>query len=51
MLHLPRVGAQTADRIVAYREQHGPIGNMRQLRQADAVSVAVARAIRDLVQF
>jgi DNA uptake protein ComE-like DNA-binding protein len=45
------VGAQAADRIIAYREEHGPIHGIRQLRQADVVSVAVARQIRDLVRF
>jgi DNA uptake protein ComE-like DNA-binding protein len=45
------VGPQTAERIIAYREQQGRLQNMRQLRQADAVSVVVARAIRDLVRF
>jgi competence protein ComEA len=51
LLRLPRIGAQSADRIIAFREQNGPIRNLRQLRQADAVSVAVARHIRDLVKF
>ena len=51
LTRLPRVGAQTADRIIEFREQQGPIRNLRQLRQADVISVAAARQIRDLVLF
>jgi competence protein ComEA len=51
LTRLPRVGAQTADRIIEFREQQGPIHNLRQLRQADVISVAAARQIRDLVRF
>jgi competence ComEA-like helix-hairpin-helix protein len=51
LMRLPRVGAQAADRIIAYREENGPIRGIRQLRQADIISVAVARQIRDLVRF
>jgi competence ComEA-like helix-hairpin-helix protein len=48
---LPRVGAQTADRIIQYREQNGPIRNIRQLRQADIIPVSAARGMRDQVRF
>ena len=51
LLRLPRVGTRTADQIIAYREQNGPIRGMRQLRQAEIVSVTAARRIRDLVRF
>jgi len=51
LLRLPRVGARTADQIIAYREQNGPIRGMRQLRQAEIVSVGAARRMRDLVRF
>ena len=51
LLRLPRVGTRTADQIIAFREQYGPIRGMRQLRQAEIVSVTAARRIRDLVRF
>jgi DNA uptake protein ComE-like DNA-binding protein len=51
ILRLPRIGAQAADRILAFREEQGRISGARQLRQADVVSAAQWRQIRDLVRF
>jgi competence ComEA-like helix-hairpin-helix protein len=48
---LPRVGVQTADRIIEYRTQNGPIRNVRQLRQADIIPVSAAKGMRDRVRF
>jgi competence protein ComEA len=51
LMRLPRIGAQAADRIIAFREENGPIRNVRQLRQAEVIPVSAARQIRELVQF
>jgi hypothetical protein len=51
LTRLPRIGAQTADRIIELREREGPIRNIRQLRQADIITVAAAKQMRDLVRF
>jgi DNA uptake protein ComE-like DNA-binding protein len=51
LTRLPRVGEQTADRIIQFREQQGPITGVRQLRNADVLSAAAWRNIRDLVRF
>jgi hypothetical protein len=51
LLRLPRIGAQAADRIIEFREQQGRISGVRQLRNADALSAAQWRQIRDLVRF
>jgi DNA uptake protein ComE-like DNA-binding protein len=50
LTQLPRVGAQTADRIIQFREQQGPIRNLRQLRQADILPLSAYRQIRELVR-
>jgi len=46
---LPGVGPVTAQRIVAYREQHGPFTNVEQLREAKLVSASTFEKIKDLV--
>lgn len=46
---LPGVGPVTAQRIVAYREQHGSFVSVDQLRQANLVSAATFEKIKDLV--
>jgi competence protein ComEA len=46
---LPGVGPVTAQRIVAYREQHGPFSRVEQLRDAKLVSAATFEKIKDLV--
>jgi competence protein ComEA len=51
LMRLPRIGAQAADRIIAFREQNGPIRNIRQLRQAEVIPVSAARQMRDQVRF
>ncbi len=51
LLRLPRVGVQTADRLISFRQEQGPITGLRQLRQADVISVAVWRQIREVVRF
>lgn len=47
---LPGVGPVTAQRIVAYREQHGPFSTVEQLREAKLVSAATFEKIKDLVE-
>ena len=46
---LPGVGPVTAQRIVAYREQHGPFTNVDQLRQANLVNAATFEKIKELI--
>jgi competence ComEA-like helix-hairpin-helix protein len=50
LTRLPRIGEQTADRIIQFREQQGPIRNLRQLRQADILPLSAYRQIRELVR-
>ena len=45
----PGVGPVTAQRIVAYREQHGPFTHPEQLRDAMLVNAATYEKIKDLV--
>jgi competence protein ComEA len=46
---LPGIGPATAQRIIAYREQHGPFANVEQLREARLVNASTFDAIKDLV--
>lgn len=46
---LPGVGPVTAQRIVAYREQHGPFTRVEQLREAKLVNAPTFEKIKELV--
>lgn len=46
---LPGVGPVTAQRIVAYREQHGPFTRIEQLREAKLVNNATFEKLKDRV--
>jgi competence protein ComEA len=46
---LPGVGPVTAQRIVAYREQHGSFTRVEQLREAKLVNAATFEKIKELV--
>jgi len=46
---LPGVGPVTAQRIVAYREQHGPFTAVEELHQAKLVNAATFEKIKELV--
>jgi competence protein ComEA len=46
---LPGVGPVTAQRIVAYREQHGPFIRVEQLREAKLVNAPTFERIKELV--
>jgi competence protein ComEA len=47
---LPGVGPVTAQRIVAYREQHGLFSRVEQLKEAKLVNAATFEKIKDLVE-
>src|SRR5262245_43718217 len=47
---LPAIGRVVAERIVRYREEHGPLGSPDDLRRAGLVSRAALERIRDLVE-
>jgi competence protein ComEA len=46
---LPGVGPVTAQRIVAYREQHGPFTRVDELHDAKLVNAATLEKIRELI--
>jgi competence protein ComEA len=46
---LPGVGPVTAQRIVAYREQHGPFTRIEQLREAKLINAPTFEKIKELV--
>ena len=46
---LPGIGPVTAQRIVAYREQHGPFTNIAQLKEAKLVNSATYEKLKDLI--
>ncbi len=46
---LPGVGPVTAQRIVAYRQQHGPFTRIDELREAKLVNQATFDKIKDLI--
>jgi len=46
---LPGLGPVMAQRIVAYREQHGPFARLEQLREAKLVNASTFEKIKDLV--
>jgi competence protein ComEA len=47
---LPAIGRATAERIVRYRDEHGPFGSPDDLRRAGLVSNTALERIRDLVE-
>ena len=46
---LPGIGPVTAQRIVAYRDQHGPFTSIEQLREAKLVNQATWEKMKDLI--
>ena len=48
---LPGIGPVTAQRIVAYRQQHGPFTRIDELREAKLVNQATLEKIKDLITF
>lgn len=46
---LPGIGPVTAQRIVAYREQHGAFANITELRDAKLVNSSTYEKIKDLI--
>ena len=47
---LPGVGPVLAERIVAYREEHGPFGTVEDLLQVPGIGESKLASIRDLVR-
>jgi competence protein ComEA len=48
---LPGIGPVTAQRIVAYRQQHGPFTRIDELRDAKLVNQGTLEKIKDLITF
>ena len=48
---LPRVGPALAQRIVAWREAHGPIGSLARLDSVPGIGPALLDALRQFVTF
>jgi competence protein ComEA len=48
---LPRIGPALAQRIVAWRTEHGPFGSMAQLDSVSGVGPKLLDAIRPFVSF
>jgi competence protein ComEA len=48
---LPRVGPALAQRIVAWREQHGAFGSLTRLDSVSGVGPALLKAIQPFVSF
>ncbi len=51
LTRLPRVGPALAQRIVAWRERHGPFGTLARLDSVSGIGPAVLDAIRPYVTF
>lgn len=51
LTRLPRVGPALAQRIVAWRERHGPIGSVARLDSVSGIGPALLDAIRPYVSF
>ena len=51
LTRLPRVGPALAQRIVAWRERHGPFGNLTALDSVSGIGVKLVEAIRPYVSF
>ena len=48
---LPRVGPALAQRIVAWRDQHGPFGSLARLDSVSGVGPALLKAVQPFVSF
>jgi competence protein ComEA len=48
---LPRVGPALAQRIVAWRNEHGPFGSLARLDSVSGVGPALLKAIQSFVSF
>lgn len=51
LTRLPRVGPALAQRIVAWREQHGPFGSLASLDSVSGIGLKLLEAIRPYVSF
>lgn len=51
LTRLPRVGPALAQRIVAWRERHGPFGSVPRLDSVSGIGPALLDAIRPYVTF
>lgn len=51
LARLPRIGPGLAERIVAYREKHGPFGSLEALRQMSGVGDGTIAALRPHARF
>jgi competence ComEA-like helix-hairpin-helix protein len=51
LMLLPGVGERTAEKILQYREEHGPIRDLKELQDADILFESTAEHLRDRVAF
>jgi len=51
LTRLPRIGPALAQRIVAWRERHGPFGSLARLDSVSGIGPALLDAIRSYVSF
>lgn len=51
LTRLPRIGPALAQRIVAWRERHGPFGSLTALDSVSGIGVKLVEAIRPYVSF
>jgi competence protein ComEA len=51
LTRLPRIGPALAQRIVAWRERHGPFGSLARLDSVSGIGPALLDAIQSYVSF
>ena len=47
---LPEIGPKTAEKIIAYRQEHGPFQSIEEIQNVNGIGPATYEAIKDLIQ-